>query len=62
MNFKVIEQIPKDRAVLVMPKDHSIRYGEMNLRKRRNAETNTAANSEIDIDHVKLLRIGLLKI
>lgn len=38
-----------------MPKDHSIRYGEMHLRKRRNVERrNIEGSSEINLSEVIL--------
>lgn len=37
------KRIPEDRTVLVIPQDNSIRYREMQLRTRRNA--NDAKNA-----------------
>lgn len=37
-NLAIKERIPEDRVLFVTPVDRSSRYGEMNLRRRKNPD------------------------
>ncbi|KAI1697075.1 zinc finger protein [Ditylenchus destructor] len=54
-NLAIKERLPDDRTVLVMPRDHSIRYGDMQLRKRRgaDAEVDSREISQQDIEIIE---------